>query len=81
MPKASKVSGKPVVVCLKFICPSAKDAEEFAKEVQGEFNEVSDVIPQMTGWTIKEDGFIVHESGVTEADADPATGIPYGEVS
>ncbi len=53
MSKASKVSEKPVVVCLKFICPSEKIAEEFAKEVQGEFNEVSDVIPQMTGWTVE----------------------------
>lgn len=67
---------KPVIISLKFICPSAKVAKRFAKEVQDEFTEVSDVIPQMTGWTIEAVDVI---ENVPASDSDPATDIPYGD--
>ena len=52
---------KVVHVILQFLCPSAEGAEKFAEEVRAEFTEPSDTIPQMTRWSVQEDGVKVKE--------------------
>ena len=59
--KMSTETKKVVHVILQFLCPSAEGAEKFAEEVRAEFTEPSDTIPQMTRWSVQEDGVKVKE--------------------